>query len=260
MKTYNLTPSDQLKLEQKQLREEIKITEQKIQEQKTISRAIINAQEKERNHIGRELHDNVNQLLAGARLYLTMGAKKDKNFGEILKYPLELLDHGIQEIRHLTHRNITPAKDVELKHLLESITDLLKAGSIKCSLHYDLERTLNENLLINVYRILQEQANNILKHSKAKKVSIKVEDRDSYLYIQTVDNGIGFDVHHLREGIGLYNIYSRVEAYNGEVAIESEPGMGCKIEIRLPLSKSLCGNQSQTEDENIGSETVIYKE
>lgn len=240
-------------------RMELKITEQKIQEQKTISRAIINAQEKERNYIGRELHDNVNQLLAGARLYLTMGAKKDVNFGEMIKYPLELLDNGIQEIRHLTHRNITPSKDVELKQLIEGISDILKAGTIQCSLHYDLERTLNENLMINVYRILQEQANNIIKHAKAEKVTIRVEDRDSYLYIQTVDDGIGFDVHHLREGIGLYNIYSRVEAYNGEVVIESEPGMGCKIEIKLPLSQSLCENSVESENETADSEASGYK-
>lgn len=213
---------------------EEKITNQKIQEQKTISRAIINAQEKERNHIGRELHDNVNQLLAGARLYLTMGAKNNPGLCEVLKYPLELLDNGIKEIRSLTHHTITPSKDLELRHLINGIAELLAAGSIQCTVNFNLSRQLNENLLVNVYRILQEQANNIIKHSNASNVSISIGEKDNQLWIQTKDDGIGFDVHQLREGIGLYNIYSRVDAYNGEVEIESAPGKGCRIDIKIP--------------------------
>lgn len=221
---------------------EEKITDQKIQEQKTISRAIINAQEKERNHIGRELHDNVNQLLAGARLYLTMGAKNNPGLGEVLRYPLELLDNGIKEIRSLTHHTITPSKDLELRHLINGIAGLLAAGSIECEIKFELDRQLNENLLVNVYRILQELANNIIKHSEAKNVSISIGEKDNHLWIQTTDDGIGFDVHRLREGIGLYNIYSRVDAYNGEVEIESAPGKGCRIDIKIPAFETSAQN------------------
>lgn len=227
---------------------EEKITSQKIQEQKTISRAIINAQEKERNYIGRELHDNVNQLLAGARLYLSMGLKNNPDLKEIVKYPLELLDNGIKEIRNLTHHNITPPKEIELNSLINGIAELLSAGSIQCKIEFELTRTLNENLLVNVYRILQEQANNIIKHSQAQNVSISLKEKGSNLWIQTNDDGIGFDVHQLREGIGLYNIYSRVDAYNGEVEIESAPGKGCRIDIKIPAFEVPFHNQEQTEE------------
>jgi len=227
--------SEMKKAEERVKRMETKFTEQKVQEQKIISRTIINTQEKERNYIGRELHDNVNQLLAGARLYLTMGAKKNEEFAELLKYPIELLDSGIQEIRYLTHKNITPSKDMDLRQLLEGIKDMLGAGAIKCKIGYHLENSLNEDLTINVYRILQEQATNIIKHSQAGNVTIRVFEKNSILYIQTTDDGIGFDVHKLREGIGLYNIYSRVEAYNGEIEIKSEDKKGCRIFIKIPI-------------------------
>lgn len=216
-------------------RMELKIAEQKIQDQKVISRTIISAQEKERNHIGKELHDNVNQLLAGTRLYLTMGAKKFPEFAEAIKYPLELLDNGIQEIRALTHRHISPSREMSLKQLAEGIVDLLKTAAINCRLEFSLDIEISENLRINIYRILQEQANNILKHAGAKNAAFKIFSKNSSLFITITDDGKGFDVHQQREGIGISNIFNRVESYNGNIEITSSPGKGCKIEIEIPV-------------------------
>lgn len=214
---------------------EQKISQQKIIEQKLISRAIITTQEKERNHIGRELHDNVNQLLAGTRLYLTMGAKKNPEFAEMIKYPVELLDSGIQEIRALTHRHITPTKDMDLKELTLGISDLMKAASINCELNYSIEANIDQDLMVNIYRILQEGTNNILKHSHAQNVSLSVYSQDGKIFIKTEDDGVGFDVEGKREGIGLENIKHRVSAYDGELEIITSLGEGCKINIVIPL-------------------------
>ena len=214
---------------------EQKIAYQKVQEQKKISRAIISAQERERNHIGRELHDNVNQLLAGTRLYLTMGVKKHPDVSEVVKYPIELLDSGINEIRSLTHQHISPAKELNLKQLAESQVHLLKTASIKCQLSFDLDMDINEDLKTNIYRILQELVNNILKHSKAKSVSISIFYDDCKIKIQTKDDGQGFKTDALRDGIGLSNITNRVDAYDGEINVDSAPGKGCRIEIALPV-------------------------
>lgn len=216
-------------------RMELKIAEQKIQDQKVVSRAIISAQEKERNHIGKELHDNVNQLLAGTRLYLTMGAKKYPEFSEAIKYPLELLDNSIQEIRALTHRHISPSKEMGLKQLAEGIAGLLKTASINCNLEFSLDVEMPESLRINIYRILQEQANNILKHSGAKNVSFEIRSEGSIIYITTIDDGKGFDINQQREGIGVSNIYNRVESYDGTIQFQTAPGAGCRIDIEIPV-------------------------
>ena len=94
---------------------EMEILNQKVQEQKKITRAILKAQETERNYIGRELHDNVNQILAGTKLYLSMGAKQDARVKNLIKYPLELIDSSINEIRLVTSKNVTPVRNINLK-------------------------------------------------------------------------------------------------------------------------------------------------
>src|SRR5665213_30089 len=106
--------SERKKAEQDLKKMEQKILDQKIQEQKKISRAIIIAQEQERNHIGQELHDNINQILAGTKLYLSMAAKTNKSVEELVKYPMELIDKSIEEIRLLSSKQVTPLKNIDL--------------------------------------------------------------------------------------------------------------------------------------------------
>jgi len=107
------------KFAEKKIREmEQEIAQQKIEEQKKISRAIINAQEEEKNHIGLELHDNINQVLAGAKMFLGLAGERNKELKGLLNYPMELLDHSIAEIRRLTHKQVTPLKNVDLKQQL----------------------------------------------------------------------------------------------------------------------------------------------
>lgn len=215
---------------------EQEIMNQKIQEQKKISRAIISAQERERHYIGRELHDNVNQLLAGTRLYLTMAGKKSSDIKKSIEYPLELLDNTIGEIRSLTHRYISPLKEVDLKQQTKNLIQLLEAAPIKVNFKYGLENIdIAENLRLNIYRILQEQVNNILKYAKAKNARVSLKFKDCAIHMQTTDDGIGFDPSGMWEGIGLSNMANRVEAYNGKIEILSTPGKGCTINIQIPV-------------------------
>src|SRR6185312_2060358 len=112
---------------------------QKVLEQKKISRAIINAQEKERTYIGRELHDNVNQILASTRIYLGIATKDNDRAKQLLKYPMELLDNAITEIRSLSHQHVAPLQNVDLKQLIISLLNLLeKSTGIKTKFEYDI--------------------------------------------------------------------------------------------------------------------------
>ena len=210
--------------------------EQKVVEQKRISRTIISTQEKERNYIGRELHDNVNQLLASTRLYLGIAAKDSERAKELIKYPMELLDNAIGEIRSLTHKHVAPLQNVDMK---QSVTNLLgileKSTGIQTEFEYEIKREItDDDLKVNIYRILQEGVNNISRHAKATHAFISIKDCEGKINIIIKDNGKGFDINNKREGIGISNITNRINSFNGELSIESTPGKGSEINIKIP--------------------------
>ena len=214
---------------------EKKMLDQRVQEQKKISRAIIKAQEQQRNHIGQELHDNINQILAGTKMYLSMATKNDDALKELLKYPMELIDSSIEEIRLLSRKQVTPLKNINLQELIKEIlNNLSKTTKIKTNLIYIASTELPDDLKLNIYRIIQEQVNNILKHAEAKNVNISVRTENKNVSVVVTDDGKGFEVTGKRKGIGIANMINRIESYNGTVYIESSPGNGSKISVEMP--------------------------
>jgi len=212
------------------------VLDQKIQEQKRITRAVLKAEEKERNRIGQELHDNVNQILAGTKLYLGMAAKDEFAGRGLVKSSLELVDNAIDEMRSLSKEQVTPTKGIDLKDLINSLIDKLNtSSSIKTAVIYNLNnQTIDDDLKINIYRIIQEQMNNILKHSNAAHTNISLTDDAQYLHVSIQDDGDGFDMEQKRKGIGLANMSNRIESFNGELEIHSSPGNGCQIKMTIP--------------------------
>ncbi|MES2331622.1 MAG: response regulator [Bacteroidota bacterium] len=225
----------QRRTEKEKQEAEQKLLDQKIQEQKKITRAIIKAQEKERNHIGQELHDNVNQILAGVKIYLDRAWKNDPAMEPALHYPIELLGVCMDEIRLLGRKLVTPHKDVNVQELIRSLLQSLKENAnIETSLVYDVSSEIDEDLNLNIYRIIQEQVSNIIKHSGAHHVSVWIKTDPVNISIVVTDDGQGFDPNEKRKGIGLSNIVNRVASFNGETAIETAPGKGCTIRIIIP--------------------------
>jgi len=91
------------------------------------------------------------------------------------------------------------------------------------------ESSISEKLKLTVYRIVQEQLNNILKHAKAKTIVIMLREKNGILRLRINDDGIGFDINLKRNGVGLQNIISRAELFHGKAVINSQPGMGCEL-------------------------------
>lgn len=213
------------------------VLNQQVEEQKKISRAIINAQEKERNFIGREMHDNVNQLLATARLYLGIGAKKNEQIREHVAYPVELLDHAITEIRSLSHKYVVPLQNVDLHQLILTLMhNLEKTACVKTTLEYKVARPIHDDeLKINLYRILQEQVTNITRHAEATEAFVSVKDKNGCICLHIKDNGKGFDPAVKNKGVGLVNILNRINSFNGDMKIKTAPGKGCETKIRIPF-------------------------
>jgi signal transduction histidine kinase len=195
----------------------------------------------ERLDIGKELHDNVNQLLAASMLYIGM-ARKDKDNSEIyLIHSSEYTFSAIEEIRKLAKGLMSDmSKDFGLSTAIENIArDTMEAHPVKvrCQLATSLETAMTDKFKLNAFRIVQEQLNNILKHAAASDVQIILAGTNSEYLLSIEDNGVGFDntkgVSHT--GIGISNIISRAEAYNGTASFLTEPGKGCKLVIHFPV-------------------------
>ncbi|MEO7924460.1 MAG: response regulator [Chitinophagaceae bacterium] len=219
--------------EKKRLEREV--LDQKVQEQKKITRAVVDAQEKERAGIGMELHDNINQLLAVSKLYLGQGLIQPDYLPMILKGQ-ECIASAMHEIRKLSHALVGPTQD-EKMGLIDSLEELMRNISIVQKLNIHLihstyhEEESEVGLKLVIYRIVQEQLNNIIKHANATEVQIELKKETGYLVVTIKDNGKGFDLSRKRNGIGLKNIKNRADIYNGAVQILSSPGDGCKMKI-----------------------------
>jgi PAS domain S-box-containing protein len=223
--------------EQKQLAEELR--DKQLSKQKLITEITILAQEKERNELGLELHDNINQLLSVVKLYLGV-AKTEKTFNEeIIERSYLHLEEAMHDIRKLSHTLVAPSLGHDgLKEALEDLADSVQEPNklivqLLIDEDYDaLEVDKNKELML--YRIAQEQLNNILKYAKASEITIRLKQQGENLILFIHDNGVGFDINQQGNGIGLKNINSRVNFYSGKMHLSSAPGEGCTLEVSIP--------------------------
>ncbi|MGC8750521.1 PAS domain S-box protein [Hydrotalea sp.] len=214
---------------------EAKLAEEQAQRRNEVIEAEIAAQEKERQEIGRELHDNVNQILTASRIYVEMARKAHPEEDELLQQSSWYIIQAIEEIRKLSKALINPVdKDVSLKEAIRKLVGdmslLLNEGVEIDLLHFN-EKDLEEKFRLNLYRIVQEQLTNISKHAEATQVKIQLKRTSKHIMLRIEDNGKGFNVNQVKSGIGLNNIRKRTEMYKGRFEIESEPGKGTVLKV-----------------------------
>ena len=215
-----------------------------IEEEIRTAKAIIDAQEQERRFIGEELHDNINQILAGTLLTLGMAKVKQADTRqqiEFIESAMGYITDAINETRKLSH-HLAPAifEDNSLKDLFENLLlNLNLDNRFIIRLNFDelKQIAIPENIQINLYRILQEQAKNILKYSEASTIEITVKITNSVVSLKIFDNGKGFDTKTAKRGIGLSNIKKRADSLSGKFILNSAPGKGCEIIVEIPLDR-----------------------
>ena len=205
--------------------------------QQQITEVVLGAQERERFELGQELHDNINQILATSKLYLDVAIEEREPRMELLTKSRNNIGMAIEEIRRLSKELITPSLNdlgliQSIKELIRSI-QMVKKMKIRLSISGLDENGLLPEQKINVYRIIQEQLNNILKHAQASSVAIDLNKHLEQIRLRVEDDGKGFDPRARRNGVGISNIISRAELYNGKVEIDSAPGKGCRLEVIL---------------------------
>ncbi len=206
-----------------------------------VLKAVIDAQENERQAISYELHDNVNQVLATTKLLIGLVDPRNPKTYTYLNQGTENIQMMMDEIRNISHGlNSSMLNFVGLEG---GIRDLLQKINDTRAINFTAEipmgfstNCLDKEVELTVFRIIQAQVNNILKHSKASEASVSITGNNSRIIIIVHDNGIGFDVNTESFGLGLTNIRNRVEIFDGKVELTSAPGNGCTLTVRIPLT------------------------
>ncbi|MEO6488510.1 MAG: PAS domain S-box protein [Ferruginibacter sp.] len=207
--------------------------------QKQITDAVLMAQEKERAQLGEELHDNINQILASSRLYVECAIADDNLRKDLLRKTKCQLDTAMTEIRKLSKNLVAPTLGNvglvdSLEELIDDMTSVNHLNILKDWKGFN-EKKINEKLKLTIFRIVQEQLNNIHRHSQAKNAWISLTQNGDKQLLTIKDDGIGFDPESKRTGVGLRNINSRAEVNNGTLHIRTAPGQGCTITIEFSL-------------------------
>lgn len=214
------------------------LVEERLKRHRDVSELVIQAQEKERTQIGYELHDNVNQILSSAKLFFEMLHSGDPGQEVYRKKGIEYISLAVEEIRKLSRELVAPSlKEKELVHCISQLLDDTRlASKLDIRFTYDEHSNcLTEGKKVTLFRILQEQLKNILRHSEARRVDIHIECRDQQFHMEIKDDGIGFDANQTFRGIGLNNIFERVRFYDGNVDIVTGAGKGCILTVSIPV-------------------------
>ncbi len=214
------------------------------QERKAIT-SMITGQEEERERIAKDLHDRLGSMLSVVKIHYKSVEEDLEKIKNETKSQYEkanqLLDEACETVRKIAHNMVSgtltkfgliPALK-ELKQKIEE-TKILEVELLA----HGMDNRLNNSTEIQLYRIIQELLNNILKHADASEVTIQLLKREEDLNIMVSDNGIGFKVDNKEfEGMGLKSIKARVAEMNGQVLIDSSKGNGTTVTIEIPTKK-----------------------
>lgn len=200
--------------------------------------AMIEGQEKERQRIADDLHDDLGGLMATLKLHFN--ALKEKPDSEMFDKTSDLLDQAYSKIRSVAHTKNSGV--MANKGLLKALHDMANTISATNKLHVEivdhgLNNRLENSLELTIFRIIQELITNTIKHANATETMVHITKHDDSLNIMVEDNGNGFDTKSISKstGMGIHSIEKRIENYGGTVTIESENNKGTTVIIDIPI-------------------------
>ncbi len=229
----------------KNAEEELERSRKKLRE---LSVHIQKVQEEEKRKISRELHDNFGQILTSIKMNIEQLAEKHKNY--LTEREFEDINNQLgearREIRELSYQ-LRPRvlDDFGLAPALKALCDdTSKRSGITCVFQtHNITERLAPETETNIYRIVQEALNNIVKHSKAAEMSVQIINNNEKLVVTIEDDGVGFSgtaegAAGVKSGMGLINMSERAISLNGKLYISSVPGKGTEIMIEIPLERN----------------------
>lgn len=205
--------------------------------------SMVAGQEAERNRIASDLHDSLGGTLSALKLqfeHVVMDKElsDERPFHHIYK----LIDGACSEVREIA-RNLKPASldNIGLEAAIRDLINKYNANSnVDMSFNtYVGDIELDYDTKLNLYRIIQELLNNVIKHADATEVDVQLSQADEELIVKVEDDGKGFNMNWVKKGLGLDSMQSRVNVLKGDLNIDTAPGRGTSVMIHIPISPSL---------------------
>ena len=196
----------------------------------------------ERQHLAREIHDAVSQSVYSLSLFArsAIDAQDDENQVKLLSNLQDIEATALQamrEMRLLLYQLREVGQDEDIATALDTrFKQVENRLGIQASSDIDTEIFLPTQIQHQVWRIIVEALNNMVKHASATHVQVQITCLDEYLIVSIQDDGIGFDIRERFPGMGLKNMRTRAETLGGQLEISSESGQGTQITLKLPIA------------------------
>ena len=204
------------------------------------------AKEEERRHISRELHDEFGQTLTAAKINLQMLRRvtPDAAVAQRLEDSIGMIDRMIRQARNIALGLRPPLLDEA--GLIAALDHHLKSLEGRSGVRIELDAAnaagdVPPAMNTTVFRLIQEAVNNALRHAQATKIRVTLREDADGLLLVIEDDGVGFDREAVAERakrgehLGLLGMTERVRSAGGVIVLDSRPGRGSRIEVRLPL-------------------------
>ncbi|MEN2281708.1 ATP-binding protein [Algoriphagus sp. SE2] len=216
---------------QRQVQNRQKLDQIKSEHEKTLLNIENEIQQETLSYVGRELHDNIGQLLSLAKLYLGSSKPEKQSEGK------ETINQVISEVRALSKNlNLDWVESLTIVEFIEQQLEKIEStGYCKTKVAYEFELgDFPKDQKLVLIRVIQEVLNNAMKHASPDLISINVKRFGSDRVIEIKDNGKGFDTSLESDGSGMFNLKKRMETIGGDFSITSSVGNGTLIHLMLP--------------------------
>jgi signal transduction histidine kinase len=233
---------------ERRLRQQMSRDVELAHELQELSAKLVTAQEQERRHIARELHDEIGQALTAIKVELAYAQRSIEGVHgptTVLQIARSITDGALHQVRDLSYL-LHPAALDEFG-LVSAVDEHIKSFSRRHGVAVELSHSSMDSRLASeteaaAYRIIQEALNNVAKHANATEAKVYLARQPDALRVVIEDNGVGFDASAPRSpdrrGLGLIGIRERASHLNGTVLIDSARGRGTRIVVELPVRRA----------------------
>jgi signal transduction histidine kinase len=201
--------------------------------------AEINTLEAERKRIAGDLHDELGPMLSAIKLQINHLEPEDETETAVLEKSSKQIDNIIQRFREISY-DLLPNTLVR-KGFINATHEYIGKLKILHPLKIDFNSndfSLAPEREVNLYRVIQEIMQNTIKHARATMLNINIIKKDKSIFLQTKDDGIGFNYSEKSleaKGVGLLSLQSRAQLLGGQLIVHTQPGSGTTFEIEIPL-------------------------